>query len=64
MQDIFAVNDTWETNEATCLQFETKNNVAVPVNYFIVSQTIVNRAQEAIDPLTDEGNHNTQSHTW
>lgn len=58
MQDIFVVNDTLEINEDTPLQLETENNV--PVNDFIANQTVMNRVQEAVDPLTNDGKHGIQ----
>ncbi len=60
MQDIFAGNDTLEISEDTPLQLDTENNDVVPVNDFTVNQTVMNRVQEAIDPLTDDGNHGIQ----
>lgn len=60
IQDIFARNDTMEINEDIPLQLETENNVVVPVNDFNVNQTILNRIQETVDPLSDDGNHGIQ----
>ncbi len=60
VQDIFVENDTLEINEDIPIHVETENNAVVPVNDFIVNQTVMNRIQETVDPLTDDGNHGIQ----
>lgn len=60
IDDIFARNETFGINEDTPLQLQTANNITVPVNAFIVNQTVMDTIQETIDPLSDDGNHGIQ----
>ncbi|XP_041827246.1 uncharacterized protein LOC121644788 [Melanotaenia boesemani] len=57
IQDIFAGTENLEINEDIPLQVETENNVVIPVNEFNVNPTVMNRIQDTIDPLREDGNH-------
>ncbi|KAK2836040.1 hypothetical protein Q5P01_016524 [Channa striata] len=54
---IFTGSETFDINEGIPPQLETANNIVVPVNEFNVNETVLNRIQETVDPLRDDGNH-------
>lgn len=60
IEDIFAGNQTFGFIQELTLHLETENNVIVPRNDYNVNQTVLNRIQETIDPLSEDNNHGIQ----